>query len=195
MSFFKIPDASRPWSWHLDWESSKWADGRWRKFLVTICKHHELTTSAWAKTCCDLSSTDKLNDDTWYVLLNISLVTSSGSHLYGIASCFSCYPFHLQTFCWKAYILIAAPLSWAGLFKAHVHPALSCLGLLSHHDSYPWNRITLQRLLRADKFSARRGCWFLMFQSHWALDMRRGLCLWYPSCQLRMRLRRRGQEI
>ena len=26
---------------------------------------------------------------------------------------------------WQAYILIAAPLSWAGLFKAHVHPALS----------------------------------------------------------------------
>ena len=32
-----------------------------------------------------------------------------------------------HTFLCQAYILIAAPLSWAGLFKAHVHPALSLL--------------------------------------------------------------------
>ena len=42
----------------------------------------------------------------------------------------------------QAYIFLAAPLSWVGLFKAHVHPALSLLNCsCSNHIGIPYTQL------------------------------------------------------
>lgn len=55
---------------------------------------------------------DKPVEPIWLLLVLAAMVVAFGMR-------------KLKVSRWQAYILTAAPLSWAGLFKAHVHPALS----------------------------------------------------------------------
>lgn len=53
----------------------------------------------------------------------------------------------------QAYIVLAAPLSWIGLFKAHVHPALASLGISAwwYHNGCMTHRwqLAVDQLIRA----------------------------------------------